>query len=272
MWNGAMWADWDPPSGRASFRDGVWYISINRSDLGGTWAFDFTLYSFKAADLQIVGMDLFYGSYQLTPPPPPPPPPPAPAPAKTMADAPYLPKRVQYVGTSIRHLKAASAIYSTMRGVGLGRKLQVACWSNGDWRSVLADLGDSPTGRVVIMGFWHPAQLRFLHLAPKVCEGIQALITTGRGNASRASASVVALHETAHMYGYRNEAQASCYAVQLVYDFARVLRLSPSQALSLERQAVRTTRRTAPRGYWDSLRCQDGGAWDLDDESRNLNY
>ena len=74
------------------------------------------------------------------------------------------------------------------------------------------------------------------------------------------------------MYGVRNEAQASCYAVQLVYYFARVLRITPSRALVLERQAVRTARRAAPRGYWDSLRCRDGGAWDLDDDARNLSY
>jgi len=189
-----------------------------------------------------------------------------------MLDGPSLPKRVRYRGTSIRHLQAASSIYSTMKVVKGGRRLQVACWSPRDWRSVLADLGDAPGGGLVIMGFWHPAQPRFLHLAPAVCRSLQALITTRRGSASRAYAAVVALHETAHMYGVRNEAQASCYAVQLVYYLARVLRVTPSRALGLERQAVRTTRRTAPRGYWDSLRCRDGGAWDLDDDDRNLSY
>jgi hypothetical protein len=173
---------------------------------------------------------------------------------------------------SIRHVKAASSIYSTMKVVRGGRRLQVACWSPRDWRSVLADLGDTPSGKTVVLGFWHPAQPRFLHLAPPVCKNLQALITTRRGNSSRAFASVVALHETAHMYGVRNEAQASCYAVQLVYYFARVLRVTPSRAVGLQRQAVRTTRRTAPRGYWDSQRCRDGGAWDLDGNSRNLSY
>jgi hypothetical protein len=83
---------------------------------------------------------------------------------------------------------------------------------------------------------------------------------------------VVALHETAHMYGVRNEAEANCYAVQLVYYFARQLRVSPRQAQLLEQQAVRRTRATAPRGYWSSESCRDGGRWDLDDEGANLSY
>ena len=122
------------------------------------------------------------------------------------------------------------------------------------------------------MGFWLPAQRRFLHLSPQACEGIQALIDTRRPNATRAYASVVALHETTHMYGVRREAEANCYAVQLVYYMSRALRLTPRDALRMERLAVRTTRASAPRGYWDSQRCRDGGAWDIDDENRNLDY
>ena len=70
----------------------------------------------------------------------------------------------------------------------------------------------------------------------------------------------------------RREAEANCYAVQLVYYMSRVLKLTPGNALRMERLAVRTTRASAPRGYWDSQRCRDGGAWDLDDEDRNLDY
>jgi hypothetical protein len=226
-------------------------------------------------------------SYQLsagttTPPPPPPSPPPPspppprpsppPPPVRTAEDAPQLPKRERYVGQSIRHAHAARKIYATMRLLRLGKQLQVACWSQRDWRSVIEDLGGTTSGAIVLLGFWLRGQPRFLHLSPTTCKNLQALISTRRGNGPRAEASVVALHETAHMYGVRNEAEANCYAVQLVYYFARQLRVSPRQAQLLEQQAVRRTRATAPRGYWSSESCRDGGRWDLDDEGANLSY
>jgi hypothetical protein len=210
-----------------------------------------------------------------SPPPPSPPPRPSPPPPpveRTAADAPRLPKRERYAGQSIRHTRAARTIYSTMKLLRLGKQLQVACWSRRDWRSVIEDLGGTTSGPTVLLGFWLPGQPRFLHLSPPTCENLQALMSTRRANAPRAQASVVALHETAHMYGIRNEAEANCYAVQLVYYFARRLNVSPRGALLLEQQAVRRTRATAPRGYWNTENCRDGGAWDLDDEGANLSY
>jgi hypothetical protein len=159
-----------------------------------------------------------------------------------------------------------------MRLLRLGKQLQVACWSKQDWRSVIEDLGGTTSGPTVLLGFWLSRQPRFLHLSPTSCQNLQALIATRRGNGPRAEASVVALHETAHMYGVRNEAQANCYAVQLVYYFARQLRVPPRQALDLERLAARRTRITAPRGYWNPESCRDGGRWDLDEEGANLSY
>jgi hypothetical protein len=210
-----------------------------------------------------------------SPPPPSPPPPrpsPPPPPERTAADAPRLPKRDRYVGQSIRHARVARTIYSTMKLLRLGKQLQVACWSQRDWRSVIEDLGGTTSEPTALLGFWLSGQPRFLHLSPTTCRNLQALISTRRANGPRAEASVVALHETAHMYGIRNEAEANCYAVQLVYYFARQLRVSPRQSLLLEQQAVRRTRATAPRGYWNSARCRDGGTWDLDEEGANLSY
>lgn len=66
--------------------------------------------------------------------------------------------------------------------------------------------------------------------------------------------------------------QANCYGVQLVYYLARELRFPRSAALRLERLAVRKIRSSAPRGYWDRARCRDGGDWDLDGGTRNLDY
>jgi hypothetical protein len=282
-WNGTAFEAVSLPSLRAGCDPtGFDYWIVDRADVGIGAGFDLAAEAYP--DATSAASDLApdappFWRYRLSvtqppppPPPPPRPPPPPPPPAKTMLDGPSLPQRVRYTGASIRHVKAASSIYATMKVVGGGRRLQVACWSQVDWRSVLSDLGDSPGGRTVVLGFWHPAQPRFLHLAPHVCESLQALITTRRGSSARAFAAVVALHETAHMYGVRNEARASCYAVQLVYYLARVLRVARTGALDLERRAVRTARRNAPPGYWDTSRCRDGGVWDLDGGKRNLDY
>jgi hypothetical protein len=201
-------------------------------------------------------------TYRLTPPPP-----------QSLEDASTLPKRERYAGASIRHVRLGSAIYETMKVAGGGRQLQVACWSKTDWPSVVASMGGTiSTKRTILVGFWHPRQPRFLHLSPKACTDVQALIATRKSNGQRAAAAAVALHETAHMYGVRNEAQANCYGVQLVYYLARELRFPRSGALRLERLAVRKVRSSAPRGYWDRARCRDGGEWDLDDGTRNLDY
>lgn len=260
------------------------YWIFNRTELGIGAGFSF--YASACTDTSRAqcpdtapnGLPLWNYQLSAAPPSPSPPPTPSPPPAptppqRTVDDAPRLPKRAAYTGGSIRHTKLASTIYATMKVVGGGRQMQVACWSKGDWATVLADLGEAPTrGGAVIRGFWLPAQRRFLHLAPKVCGDLQALISSRRGNADRARAGTVALHEAAHMYGVGNEAQANCFAVQLVYYFARRLGFSHVEGLRLERLAVRGTRARAPARYWDAVRCRDGGAWDLDEENRNLDY
>ncbi len=265
--------------------------AFNRSFVGIANGFDFfvaasytdsagTSYTDYAPDASVWNYQLTPGTSPPPPPPPPSPPPPPrpppsppPPPSRTLEDAPRLPKRERYTGASIRHAKAARAIYSTMKLLGLQKQLNVACWSKADWRSVVEGLGlQVSTPSTVLRGFWTGRQPRFLHISPKTCEDLQLLISTRRGNANRASASVTALHETAHMYGVRNEAQANCYSVQLVYYFARRLRVLPAQAAGLERLAVRATRARAPRGYWNSQLCRDGGLWDLDDEGANLSY
>ena len=80
----------------------------------------------------------------------------------------------------------------------------------------------------------------------------------------------VIVHEMLHALGLRNEAQTNCYAVQLVYPYAKELRFTNRTASRLERLALRYVRAQAPRGYWSSVRCRDGGKWDLLDDFPNL--
>jgi hypothetical protein len=91
-------------------------------------------------------------------------------------------------------------------------------------------------------------------------------------NGQRAYALATALHERVHAEGVRNEAQTNCYAVQLIYEFARELNFVHTKAMRLEQLGVRKTRSTAPRRYWSSTHCRDGGRWDIYPEFRNLDY
>jgi hypothetical protein len=267
-WNGSAFQPLSVPSLRAACdARGFDSWSFRAGSLGIESSFRFRVSTCLDASRAQCGdaapSDVSLWTYRLSVPPS----------ARSLEDAPALPKRERYAGASIRHAKLASAIYETMKVAGGGRQLQVACWSKADWPSVVASMGGTiSTERTRLVGFWHPRQPRFLHLSPKACEDIQALIATRKSNGQRAAAAAVALHETAHMYGVRNEAQASCYGVQLVYYLARQLRFSRSAALRLERLAVRKIRAASPPGYWNTTRCRDGGAWDLDDGTRNLDY
>jgi hypothetical protein len=204
------------------------------------------------------------------PPSPTPPPPPVPRP-KSYADAPSLPARIAFTGASIKHVRLGENLYDTMKKLGLPRVVQVACWSVSDWPTVLTSAGID--ARPALMtGFWLPRQPRWVHVGPRQCADVQALLTTRASTGQRAYALATVLHERVHAEGFRNEAQTNCLAVQLVYEFARELNFVFLKAIRLEQLAVRKTRAVAPRGYWNDRRCRDGGAWDLYPSVRNLKY
>lgn len=281
-WNGVDWVGWVPQTARASFLNGVWSFSIHRSEVGNVSAFDFYAYSVKYSGEQEVGADeadLVY-TYFLTqaPPSPQPPPPTPPQPStKTVDDASRLPSRIRYVGKSIKHVRLGEELYDTMERLAAQGKIRVprvvavACWSKADWPSVTDSAGFDSNPNF-LSGFWLSDQPRWVHVAPKECSDVQALMLTRQSNGQRAYALSTILHERVHAEGVRGEAATNCYGVQLVYDFARELNFVPTKALRLEQLAVRKSRLVAPRGYWDPVRCRDGGKWDLYPEFRNLTY
>ena len=185
--------------------------------------------------------------------------------SKTVESAARLPSADRYDGSrSVKHVPLTKLVYTTMKTLGLPRQLAFACWSPADWRSVLAAEGSEPTrGRAVLLGFWLGRQPRWLHLAPEVCKDVQALLTTRRVNARRASALATVIHETLHAYGVRNEAETNCYAVQLVPSFGRALRLGAKRSAYMGKLARNYVRAHSPAGYWNAARCREGGAWDL---------
>jgi len=161
-------------------------------------------------------------------------------------------------------------LYATMKKLGSPKVVPVACWSRYDWPSVVESAGfDSPPNQ--LNGFWLSFQPRWLHLAPKQCSDIQALIGTRLPNGQRAYALTTALHERIHADGFRNEAQTECYAIQLVYEFARELGFAYPRALRLVQLAGRKSRAVfAGTKYYDPIRCRDGGKWDLYPTFTNL--
>jgi hypothetical protein len=183
-----------------------------------------------------------------------------------------LPSAIRYAGKSIKHTRIGENLYATMKRLGIPRVVSVACWSARDWASVLESIDEAPThGDTSIAGVWLPFQPKWLHLAPDQCADIQGLMSDRTPNGRRAYALSTALHERIHAEGVRNEAQTNCYAVQLIYEFARELGFVNSKALYLEALAVRKTRMSAPSGYWNRALCRDGGRWDLY-PYRNLTY
>jgi hypothetical protein len=244
-------------------------LAVVAARIGIRSSFDFVVESSAYAGPQPYHDRAGQFAYTLSPPAPPPPPrlsPQSPrAAAKTFRNAPLLASQARYTGTSIRQARLTEAVYATMKSLGVPRLLAVACWSRRDWPSVLASVDGGRAGKpgVVTLAFWFSGQPRWLHLSPTTCANVQALIDSRVPNSPRALALATVLHETTHAYGVRNEAQANCYGVQLVYPFAKTLAFSAQRAARLEDLALRATRSSAPPGYWDEARCRAGGAWDL---------
>jgi hypothetical protein len=284
-WSGSDWVDWAPTTARTGFANGVWTLTINRSDLNNTGSFNFYYITSKWSGTTLLGRDdapdgTAVYTFTLTSSTPGPSPGPGPGPGpgptpepepRTYEDAPNLPSRIRYIGNSIKHVRLGEKMYQTMKKLGIPRVVAVACWSKTDWPSVARSAGirGNPNS---LAGFWLPRQPRWTHVAPKQCADVQALMLSRQPNGQRAYALGTVLHERIHAQGVSNEAQTECYAVQLVYAFARELNFVHTRALRLEQLAVRKSRALAPSGYWNRQKCRDLGAWDLYPEFRNLDY
>jgi hypothetical protein len=291
QWNGSTFSITGiPAAGSCSSTTNPTFdaLAVSAASVGVSWGFNFVVgasWSTGSGAPTYVDVAGPY-SYSMSggsPPPPPstsqPPqstPPAAPshptAPSKTYKSAAGLRSEVRYTGRSIKHIRLTEKVYATMKQLGVPHMLAVACWSGEDWPSVLGSAGGGSTqSGVETSAFWNGSQPRWLHLSPRTCTNLQGLIDTRVPNGQRAFALTTVLHETTHAYGIRNEAQANCYAVQLVPVFAEQLNFAPARAHYLQQLAVRKTKATAPSGYWDPARCRDGGAWDLD-STLNLSY
>jgi hypothetical protein len=163
-------------------------------------------------------------------------------------------------------------VYKTIERLGFPKLVNVACWDTRDWTTVTEETGNtSPEGRgKVLLGFFLPHMPRWIDLSPTTCTDLQDLIDFGEPNGRRADALTTLIHEAVHLHGISNEAKTNCVAVQLVPFFAADLSFDADHIKTLSRLALHYVRAFAPRGYWDSSRCRDGGAWDIDRSTNNL--
>ena len=171
-----------------------------------------------------------------------------------------LPPVTHWRGQSSEHALLSEAVFEYSKWLGFPRRVGVACWSEGDWRSV-AGSGEHH----ILLGFWTPAQPRRLHLSPRVCRSLQALMSSRPRYADATSANALdtVAHEMLHAMGYRNEAQTECYAMQTADVVGHHLGVPRAYLKGLSRLfLVANSRRSSE--YQDPIRCSEGGVWDLD--------
>ena len=87
--------------------------------------------------------------------------------------------------------------------------------------------------------------------------------TDGEDAPRVAAAMHVLAHESWHLAGVRNEAEADCFGLQRTAFVAEALGASPADAERFARLAFVERAHTAPPDY-RSPECRDGGALDLD--------
>ena len=150
-----------------------------------------------------------------------------------------------------------------------GKSAQVRCWSALDWARINGDLlahGGAGESLDFVSGFYWPPTGR-IHLDPTACAGLVDLayrrLRPERGRAFvRIALGIDTLaHESMHRRGFRGEAIAECYAVQLVYKTAKALGASSTYASLVSRQAW-AAYPAHPAAYL-SVECRNGGRLDL---------
>ncbi|MFY9579557.1 MAG: hypothetical protein WAQ33_09555, partial [Gaiellaceae bacterium] len=149
-----------------------------------------------------------------------------------------------------------------------GKNVEVRCWSRVDWTHLLREEGAYTLHHIDddTLGFAGINGTRD-NLAPEVCDGLDGLAYEHRTPADAgaklllASAIATLSHEPQHSKGIAVEAQAECYAIQLMKGTAVRLGATPAYAASLQQTYWRHYDQELPT--YRSPDCRDGGAYDL---------
>jgi hypothetical protein len=149
-----------------------------------------------------------------------------------------------------------------------GKDVEVRCWSRVDWTRLLREenvytLHHIDNGTLGFAGINGSRE----NLAPEICDGLDELAYQRRmprdagAKALLASAIVTLAHEPQHSKGVAVEAQAECYAIQLMTETAVKLGATAPYAAVLQRLYWSHYDEELPS--YRSAACRDGGKYDL---------
>jgi len=149
-----------------------------------------------------------------------------------------------------------------------GRDVEVRCWSRVDWTRLLREENAYTLHHIDgdTLGFAGIQGTRD-NLSPEVCDGLGQLAydhrlpTAPSAKLLLASAIVTLSHEPQHSKGIVVEAQAECYAIQLMRESAIKLGATPHNAVALQRMYWQHYDQELPA--YRSPECRNGGAYDL---------
>jgi hypothetical protein len=177
-------------------------------------------------------------------------------------DAALLPASAHYGGDrSIKHTRLSSASYGLSKALRVPKSIAVACWNAADWTNIGADSRD---GLYSTQGFYRRSMPHWVHLSPTVCKSLETLLYArpARPNLTLANGLDTVTHEMIHALGETNEARTECFSMQLSYITARYLQIPAWYALALAKLTLGLYL-LHPAQYIDTIRCREGGMWDL---------
>jgi hypothetical protein len=159
--------------------------------------------------------------------------------------------------------------FSRAAGLVAGKRAEVRCWSERDWRRLMVEESVYTRGKVnaSVLGFASAGGVR-LSLSPSTCRDLSRLVyrrerpADERGRLSLALALVTLAHESVHLAGVADEQTAECQGIQLAERAA-------TRGLGIDRAFARRLVEL----YWEnypkvplvyrSRECREGGKLDL---------
>jgi hypothetical protein len=149
------------------------------------------------------------------------------------------------------------------------RTVEVRCWSERDWTTLVREASRFSNGRVPVhtAGFVTGLEDSRVNLHPDVCEALAALRYEGARPSEGEAEAAVALavgtlaHEAQHVRGVVDEASAECWGMQMIREAAAALGAPRAYAGALARTYWTEIYAQLPGGY-RSPDCYDGGPLD----------
>jgi hypothetical protein len=161
-------------------------------------------------------------------------------------------------------------LYTRIASDLTGRDVEVRCWSEADWAERSKEVTSWTHGKMR-PGEW-TAYVSYDHeranLSPSICRSLGRWAYERRWPDDRRegynfvwSVKVLA-HETQHLKGIDNEAEADCYGLQAMTDVAARLGIDDERARWLAEYAWHNLYARTQGEYW-SAECRDGAELDI---------